>query len=52
MAIWVDALGFDPYRTYVGISPGKFAALLVAGIVSGIVLVIAVAAAIATALQK
>jgi hypothetical protein len=47
-----DTLGFDPYRTYVGMSPGKFAALLVAGILGGVVLVIVCVAAVAAALQK
>jgi len=33
------ALGFDPYRTYVGMSEGKFALLLVALILGGTLLV-------------
>jgi hypothetical protein len=47
-----DVIGFDPYRTYVGMSPGKFAAVLVVSILGGVLVVILIAAAIAGALHK
>lgn len=34
------ALGFDPYRVWVGISPARFAVLLVAGILAGVSIII------------
>jgi hypothetical protein len=47
-----NSLGFDPYRTYIGMSPVKFAGLIVAGVIGGAVLFILAAAAIAGALNK
>ena len=36
------SLGFDAYRTWVGVGPGRFAIALVAGIVGGVAVILAV----------
>jgi hypothetical protein len=46
------ALGFDPYRTYVGMPPGKFAAAIIAAVLGGTLLVILAVAAIVAALHN
>jgi hypothetical protein len=44
-------LGFDPYRTYIGMSEGKFALTLVALILGGTLLVISIVVVIIGALK-
>lgn len=47
-----STLGFDPYRTYVGMPPGKFAAIIIAGALGGAVLLIGIIATIAAIASK